>query len=146
MPHYEYKVIPAPVRAEKVKGVKAPEGRFARTIEGELNRMGEAGWEYLRAELLPHEERGGLKAAQTKWRTVLIFRRSHDTETEALQARVLDTPPPDPMPVLPPVVAELPGAGDPPLTAMPEPEEVPNVVPLSPLRGEDDGEDDLPRS
>ena len=135
MSHFEYKVIPAPLRAEKAKGVKTPEGRFARTIEGELNRMGEAGWEYVRAELLPQEERSGLKAAQTKWRTVLIFRRRQDSEAEALQARVLDSPvaePLEPMPVLPPVVAEEVEAEEPPLSAEP------NVVQLAPREEEDE--------
>lgn len=135
MSHFEYKVIPAPLRAEKAKGVKTPEGRFARTIEGELNRMGEAGWEYVRAELLPQEERSGLKAAQTKWRTVLIFRRRQDSEAEALQARVLDSPvaePMEPMPVLPPVVAEEVEAEEPPLSAEP------NVVQLAPREDEDE--------
>ena len=118
MPHYQYKVIPAPMKAEKAKGVKTPEGRFAQTIEGALNRMGEEGWEYLRAELLPHEERSGLKAAQTKWRTVLVFRRSQDPEAEALHARVMDVSlPVDPVPVFPPVVAETVEVEDPPLTA-----------------------------
>ncbi len=159
MAHYEYKVIPAPARAEKAKGVKTPEGRFARTIESELNRMGEAGWEYLRAELLPSEERSGLKAAQTKWRTVLIFRRLQGDAADQMQARVLNTPPmpPDPVPVMSPALAAAPLADsdpsvpplnpvlpseaeitDPPLTAEP------NVVPL-PQRDEAGEEDTPPR-
>ena len=78
MPHYEYKVVPAPTKGEKTKGVKTPEGRFAHTVESELNRMGGAGWEYVRAELLPSEERSGLKSTTTQWRTVLIFRRERE--------------------------------------------------------------------
>lgn len=153
MPHYEYKVIPAPTKAEKAKGVKTSEGRFAHTIEGALNRMGAEGWEYLRAELLPHEERSGLKAAQTKWRTVLVFRRSQDTEAEALHARVVDASlpvgsgPVDPVPVLPPVlppvVAEAVEVEDPPLTAAEDVEDVADetVVPLSAHRDEDGEEE-----
>lgn len=141
MSHYEYKVIPAPVRADKVKGVKTPEGRFARTVESELNRMGEAGWEYLRAELLPNEERSGLKAAQTKWRTVLIFRRRQDTEAETLHARVLDAPALDPVPdpvvpVLGPMTADAADDHDPPLVTDK------NVVTLPPRDVDDD---DTPR-
>lgn len=122
MPHFEYKVVPAPAKAQKVKGVKTPEGRFAHTVESELNRMGEAGWEYLRAELLPNEERSGLKAAQTKWRTVLIFRRSVETEADALHARVLEPTLPDPLPMS----APIPLVADPlpdPETALQEPVE-----------------------
>ena len=146
MPHYEYKVIPAPTKAEKAKGVKTSEDRFAHTIEGALNRMGEEGWEYLRAELLPHEERSGLKAAQTKWRTVLVFRRSKDTEAEALHARVVDASlPVDPVPVLPPVVAETVEVEDPPLMAA---EDVADetVVPLAAHSDEDsDNGEEEPR-
>ncbi|MEX0284075.1 MAG: DUF4177 domain-containing protein [Paracoccaceae bacterium] len=139
MPQFEYKVIPAPVKAGKAKGVKTSEGRFAHTVEGELNRMGEAGWEYLRAELLPQEERSGLKAAQTKWRTVLVFRRLVEVAEDPLHARVVETPvaAPEPMPVLPPVVAAESDPVDPPLTA-----DDTTVVPL-PTRTDD--EDETPR-
>jgi len=97
MPHYEYKVIPAPARAGKAKGVKTPEGRFAQTVESELNRLGQEGWEYLRAELLPSEERSGLTGSVTNWRTVLVFRRSRADAEDAFQPRVLETPADDPI-------------------------------------------------
>ena len=76
MSAYEYKVMPAPARAEKVKGVRAPEARFARSVENLMNAQAAEGWEYLRAETLPSEERKGLGGRTTKWRTVLIFRRA----------------------------------------------------------------------
>lgn len=113
MPHYEYKVIPAPTRADKVRGVKTPEGRFAQTVESELNRMGAAGWEYQRAELLPSEERSGLTGSVTNWRTVLVFRRQNEAETEALHPRVLDPVYADPAPT-PPLRTDIP-ATDPDL-------------------------------
>ncbi|MCF6231514.1 MAG: DUF4177 domain-containing protein [Rhodobacteraceae bacterium] len=75
MPGYEYKVVPAPTKGQKAKGVKTPEGRFAHALQGVLNVEGGAGWEYLRAELLPSEERSGLTGSTTNWRNVLVFRR-----------------------------------------------------------------------
>ena len=53
MTRYEYKVVPAPGKAAKVKGVKSPEGRFAHSIEAVLNEMAADGWEFQRAELDP---------------------------------------------------------------------------------------------
>ncbi|SDE17736.1 DUF4177 domain-containing protein [Ruegeria marina] len=76
MIRYEYKVVPAPARGTKAKGVKTPEGRFALSVESLLNEMGAEGWEYQRAELLPSEERTGLTGSVTNWRNVLVFRRA----------------------------------------------------------------------
>lgn len=76
MSAYEYKVIPAPARADRVKGVRAPEARFALSVEKLMNAQAAEGWEYLRAESLPSEERKGLGSRTTQWRTVLIFRRA----------------------------------------------------------------------
>ena len=47
MPRYEYKVVPAPTKGTKAKGVKTPHGRFANSIEGSLNMLAAEGWEYL---------------------------------------------------------------------------------------------------
>lgn len=85
MIHYEYRVIPSPAKGEKARGVKTPEARFARTVEAELNRMGADGWEYIRADLLPSEERSGLTGSVTNWRTLLVFRRPL---TEGASARI----------------------------------------------------------
>lgn len=76
MARFEYKVVPAPTKGQKAKGVKTPEGRFALSVESLLNEMGAEGWEYLRAELLPSEERTGLTGSATNWRNVLVFRRA----------------------------------------------------------------------
>lgn len=73
---YEYKVVPAPARGAKAKGVKGAEARFVQGLAHVLNDMGAAGWEYLRAETLPSEERSGLTGSVTVWRTVLVFRRA----------------------------------------------------------------------
>ena len=75
MAHYQYKVVPAPTKGLKAKGVKTPEGRFAQSVQSVLNTLGAEGWEYLRAELLPSDERSGLTGSTTNWRNVLVFRR-----------------------------------------------------------------------
>ncbi|MGV6849575.1 MAG: DUF4177 domain-containing protein [Marinibacterium sp.] len=76
MTQFEYKVVPAPSRGEKIKGVKEAEMRFAQTVEGVLNRMAQDGWEFVRAEMLPSEERSGLSRSSKEWRNLLIFRRA----------------------------------------------------------------------
>jgi len=63
------------VKGQKAKGLRSPESRFANGIEAVLNQMGAQGWEYLRAELLPSEERQGLTGSTTNWRNLLVFRR-----------------------------------------------------------------------
>ena len=75
MNRFEYKVVPAPQKGTKAKGAKSAEDRFAVSVEQLLNRMGQDGWEYQRAELLPSEERSGLTGSTTNWRNVLVFRR-----------------------------------------------------------------------
>jgi hypothetical protein len=96
MSDYEYKVLPAPTRGEKVKGAKSPEARFAHAIEAELNRVGAEGWEYLRADLLPSEERSGLTGSTTHWRTLLIFRRARAASSPAMTATMTRPAEPEP--------------------------------------------------
>lgn len=73
---YEYTVIPAPARGDKAKGAKTPVDRFALSLTGELNRMAAEGWDYVRAETLPSEERSGLTGRSTVYHNVLVFRRA----------------------------------------------------------------------
>ncbi|MBY6058351.1 DUF4177 domain-containing protein [Leisingera daeponensis] len=75
MQAFEYKVVPAPAKGTKAKGVKTPEARFANSIEILLNEMAADGWEFQRAELLPSEERSGMMGSATNWRNVMVFRR-----------------------------------------------------------------------
>ncbi len=73
---YEYKVVPAPSKGTKAKGVRTAEARFSNSIEITLNQLAAEGWEYQRSELLPSDERVGLTGSTTNWRNVLIFRRA----------------------------------------------------------------------
>lgn len=89
---YEYKVVPAPTRGQKAKGIKGPDGRFANALEIEMNRLGAEGWEYLRADTLPHEERSGLTGSNTSYRSVLVFRRAKTGDVAAFQPETLEAP------------------------------------------------------
>lgn len=73
---FEYKVVPAPKRGLKGKGVKGNEGRFANALQTVMNELGKDGWEYLRTDTLPAEEREGLMGRTTVFQNMLIFRRS----------------------------------------------------------------------
>lgn len=80
---YEYKVVPAPTRGQKGKGVKGSEGRFANALELHMNTLAAEGWEFMRAETLPHEERSGLTSTTTTYRTVFVYRRAAASEEPA---------------------------------------------------------------
>lgn len=81
MPTYEYKVVPAPRTADKEKGVKGTGPRFAVTLTRVMNEMGAEGWEYLRAETLPCDERKGLTGRVETSQTMLVFRRERAVVT-----------------------------------------------------------------
>lgn len=80
MVRYEYRVIPAPNKGVRAKGVKTPEARFALALQELMTQMGAEGWEYQRAETLPSVERSGLTGSNTIWRHVLVFRRERDID------------------------------------------------------------------
>jgi len=97
MPRYQYKVVPAPTKGLKAKGLKGAEARFSNALGQVMNEMATAGWEYQRAETLPSTERSRLTGSTTEWRNVLVFRqpRAHDTEAfspELLPAPAADDP------------------------------------------------------
>mgnify|MGYP005848309101 CR=1 FL=1 len=75
MTRYEYKAIPAPRKGEKSKDARTTPDRFANTLTQLMNRLGAEGWEYLRADTLPCEERVGFTGKQTTFQHMLIFRR-----------------------------------------------------------------------
>ena len=73
---YEYRVRPAPRTAPREKGVKTTEERFALTLTRLMNAEARDGWEFLRAESLPCEERRGLTGRTETTQTLLVFRRA----------------------------------------------------------------------
>ena len=82
MPLYEYKVIPAPRKGERVRGVRSAEARFARTLQEVMNEQADEGWEYQRSDTLPCEQRKWMFGRTTVEQTMLIFRRVVEVEAE----------------------------------------------------------------
>lgn len=75
MQRYEYKVVPAPVQGEKARGIKSAEDRFALALAHTINALAREGWDYVRCDTLPTEERTGLTKRRTVYVNLLIFRR-----------------------------------------------------------------------
>lgn len=102
---YEYKVVPAPVKGQKARGVRKSEDRFAFALQQVMNQHAEKGWEFLRSETLPNEERSGLTNTSTTYRSILVFRRSLQVEAtepapqeKVMPSRVIVAPPPKQLP------------------------------------------------
>jgi|GEM_PF-415886 len=93
MPRYEYKVIPAPARGEKARGLKTTADRFAHALELALNPLGAEGWEFTGAETLPVEERSGFAGrVTTVFQNVLVFRREIVPDDALLPEEMARTP------------------------------------------------------
>jgi hypothetical protein len=73
---YEYRVVPAPKRLKRRKGVSSTTELFAATLAECINAEAAEGWEYVRAESLAAEEPAGwFRRAGVVEETMLIFRR-----------------------------------------------------------------------
>ncbi len=107
MQAYEYSAIPAPARADKNRALKTSGERFGATLAAVMNRMAAEGWEYLRADVLPCEERSGLTSRTTVWHNLLIFRRPL-SESDGEMALLPEVP--APMTANDAMEAEEPGA------------------------------------
>lgn len=88
MPTYQYKVVPAPKKGLKAKGARTQDERFANAFATLMNELGREGWEYLRAETLPCDERSTFGSKSTVYQNILVFRRLLQDDT--ISARVLD--------------------------------------------------------
>ncbi len=75
MTRYEYKVVPAPRKGQRGKGVRGTEGKFANALQLLMNEYGAEGWDYQRTDTLPCEERSGLTGRTTTYQNMLVFRR-----------------------------------------------------------------------
>ncbi|NBZ86271.1 DUF4177 domain-containing protein [Stagnihabitans tardus] len=91
MSGFEYRVVPAPRRGEKARGVKTTEERFALALTQLMNKLGREGWEYQRSDTLPVEERVGLTGSKTTYQNMLVFRRSL-AEQECESVATMDRP------------------------------------------------------
>ena len=91
MPRYEYKVVPAPKKGQRAKGIRGTEGKFANALQNLMNEQGADGWEYQRTDTLPCEERSGLRGKTTVFQNMLVFRRIlAEGETAPITAAVDD--------------------------------------------------------
>lgn len=97
MTQYEYRVVPAPKKGLKGRGVRGTEAKFANALMDVMNRFGAEGWEYQRTDTLPCEERRGLTSKVTVYQNMLVFRRplaaeAEQPETPELQATEIEAP------------------------------------------------------
>ena len=116
---YEYKVVPAPKKGKRGKGLHGGEQKFANALMMVMNEFGAEGWEYLRSDTLPVEVRSGLRGKSTEFQNMLVFQRviSEDVVVE--------------LPVEAPVaVKEIAKTHAPLLPSAPESQELPELVSL----------------
>lgn len=92
MIRYEYKVVPAPSKGIKGKGVRGAEAKFSFALQELMNGMAGYGWEYQRSETLPSIERAGITGTTTEWRNVLVFRRPRTGDASEFQPELLPAP------------------------------------------------------
>ena len=76
MAKFEYKVVPAPKRGLKGRGIKGTEAMFANALATLMNEAAAEGWEYQRTDSLPCEERQGFTGRVTVFQNMLVFRRA----------------------------------------------------------------------
>ena len=88
---YEYRVVPAPRKGEKAKGVRTGEGRFALALTRVVNHMAERGWEFVRTDTLPAEERVGLTQTVVRHHSLLVFRRALAAPAVEARPAVVET-------------------------------------------------------
>lgn len=93
MQRYEFKVVPAPRRGEKLRGIKTAEDRFAHTLMQVMNDLGRDGWDYVRADTLPCDERVGLTGTKTSFQNMLVFRRIVEADAALQPTRLMSVEP-----------------------------------------------------
>ena len=140
MTWFDYKVVPAPRRMKRARGVSDHADLFALTLTEAINEHARQGWEYVRAETLSAETPGGwLRRGRLEEETVLVFRRARET----LAPRLERGEAPMPAPAMP--APAMPAPREPEGSAIPQwvepirPEAAPArppAPPLPPLRRE----------
>lgn len=98
MDQFIYKVVPAPRHGIRTRVAKDTATRFAAAIETAINALATEGWEYVRAETLPADERRGLTRRKSETtQNILIFRKRADkTSPNNSTAPLYATPPETP--------------------------------------------------
>lgn len=78
---FEYKCVGGPERPKRQRGVRGRSERVALAMQELIGAEAVDGWEYLRTDLVPVEEKAGLfSRTQEVHRAVLIFRRELEPE------------------------------------------------------------------
>lgn len=91
MSYYDYKVIPAPKRAKKVKGISGSADLFALTLTEAINEVSRQGWEYYCSESLSISTPGGwFRPSVTEEQTVLVFRKPREHLSPRLAAAPIE--------------------------------------------------------
>lgn len=125
MSYYDYKVVPAPRKARKVKGVSGGAELFALTLGDTINELARQGWEYQRSESLVIETPGGfMRRARSEEHTVLVFRRAREHLSPRVAVETAGQEPPRPR--------EEPFRPEPRIGGAPEPGEAPFRPTLGP--------------
>ncbi|MEM9370335.1 MAG: hypothetical protein AAGA26_04165 [Pseudomonadota bacterium] len=112
----EYKTVGAPERGRRRKGSRTRSDKVAAAMEDILRREAVDGWEYVRTDLIPVEERSGLFGrTRDVHRAVMVFKRGSSEPADAdqnPQSRAAAAPPiaADPVEV-PTVPAPSPSVG-----------------------------------
>lgn len=119
---FEYKVVPAPTRGMKAKGLKTQADRFAHALAALMNELAAEGWEYQRTDTLPAEERHGLTSRSTVFQNMLIFRRPAEAAAGSDAAEETNAASESPEAAMP----KLPSAAD--AQSVPDTEMVPAIV------------------
>lgn len=87
MTYYDYKVVPAPRRARKVKGISGAPDLFALTLAEAINEVARQGWEYCGSETLTSEAPGGwFRRGSVEEQAMLVFRRPREHLSPRLAA------------------------------------------------------------
>jgi hypothetical protein len=107
MQNYEYRVEPAPRKPKSGKGVRGTPAKFANAVSILMNEMAALGWDYVRADTLPCEERKGLRGKTTTYHSMLVFRRAIAAPEAAIPVA----------PVAAAAVAAAPAMAEPQITA-----------------------------
>ena len=76
MTTYQYKTVAAPRKLKRVKGVKGADALAAHHVEEAIAVEAADGWEYVRTDRFPIEEKNGMfSRPQVSERAVMIFRK-----------------------------------------------------------------------
>ncbi len=84
---FEYKCVGAPERPKRLRGIRSRSERVALAMQEIISAEAVDGWEYLRTDLVPVEEKAGFfSRTHEVHRAVLIFRRASEADFAARPA------------------------------------------------------------